>query len=196
MSVHSHDKDHGHASDDDHAAVEEHAEHHEVAGHASDDHSHGEEHGAHGGDSHAHAAPHDLAPVSKSKPYPTKSAEAWAKRLKSHFPIKHAALTVPVRNLVAELNGGSAWSMLKRSKELASVISKHHLVEPGSAVASEVPPSWDNLSAIRTTHKFVKIRNNGDLIFKKDTFWTRMEHKARHVVAAFGFLGFRPLMRL
>lgn len=147
---------------------------------------------------HATPAPstNDDSNLAKGRPYPTKSVEDWTKRLKYHFPAKREALTPPVRKLVDELNGGSAWSMLKRSKELASVISKHHLVEPGSAVASEFPPAWDNLSAIRTTHKFVKIRNNGDLIFKKDTFWTRMEHRARHVVAAFGFLGLRPLMRL
>lgn len=195
MSDHSHDN-HGHASDDDHAAAEEHAEHHDGAEHASDDHSHGDDHGAHADDSHAHAAPHNSTPAVNSKTYPTKSADDWTKRLKRHFPVKREALNTPVRKLVEELNSGSAWSMLKRSKELASAINKHHLVEPGSAVASELPPAWSELNAIRTTHKFVKIRNNGDLIFKKDTFWTRMEHRARHVAAAFGFLGFRPLMKL
>lgn len=147
---------------------------------------------------HATPAPDtdDDSNLAKGRPYPTKSADDWTKRLKSHFPVKREALTTPVRKLVEELNSGSAWSMLKRSKELASAINKHHLVEPGSAVASELPPAWSELNAIRTTHKFVKIRNNGDLIFKKDTFWTRMEHRARHVAAAFGFLGFRPLMKL
>ena len=83
--------------------------------------------------------------------------------------------------------------MLTRGRELVAAIKIHSLIEEGSAVASEFPPGWHKLDTIRATHKFVKIESNGDLTFKRDTFWTRMEHKARHVAA---FFGVAPLMKL